>query len=388
MRIRRCAILLIEPRESAVFDFGSLLRGGDGVARRRRLVALAAHLDAEVEIDAEACRVLTALSPGEWTGAAAADVPEACLAFLLESGLVLSDAPAHAAMAARDQRMRDAHWHPLAATLHAFTRWDGVEAVAHMRESGLDRAEGLRASLGPPPAADPPGDGEGVVLPWAPPTAFDALLARRTTCRNFDTTRALPFDSFAQVLQRVFAAQAQVHVADDTVFMKKNVPSGGGLHPIDCHLVLQRVEGMADGIYRYDPLRHALHPQPAPGVPVRAFLEQAMAGQHWFADAHCAAVLVPRFDRSFWKYRQHAKAYRVVLMEAGHLSQMLYLAATEAGLGAFVTGAVNDRQLERALGLDPARQGILAIGGFGWRAPRMETAEFDPAGEVWSPRGE
>ena len=108
-----------------------------------------------------------------------------------------------------------------------------------------------------------------------------------------------------------------------------------------------------------------------------------VAQQHWFADAHVLVLLSPRFDRTFWKYRHHAKGYRVVALEAGHLSQTLYLAATDAGLGAFITGAINEVQLEQAFGLDPIHQGALAICGFGWRGEVMETAELDPAGEVW-----
>ena len=95
-------------------------------------------------------------------------------------------------------------------------------------------------------------------------------------------------------------------------------------------------------------------------------------------------LLAPRFDRTFWKYRQHAKGYRVVAMEAGHLSQTLYLSATEAGLGAFITGAINEKELEQAFGLDPISQGALAICGFGWRGEEMVTAELDPNERIWA----
>jgi SagB-type dehydrogenase family enzyme len=111
----------------------------------------------------------------------------------------------------------------------------------------------------------------------------------------------------------------------------------------------------------------------------------AVAQQHWFADAHVLVLLAPRFDRTFWKYRNHAKGYRVVALEAGHLSQTLYLSATEAGLGAFITGAINEVFLEQAFGLDHVREGVLAICGFGWRGEAMVTMELDPANAVWNP---
>jgi len=125
------------------------------------------------------------------------------------------------------------------------------------------------------------------------------------------------------------------------------------------------------------------HAVPIAAAALRQFIQDMVAQQHWFADAHVVAVLAPRFDRTFWKYRQHAKGYRVVALEAGHLSQTLYLAATDAGLGAFITGAINEKELERAFGLDHVSQGALAICGFGWRGGEMATAELDPAGNVW-----
>ncbi|HET7556751.1 MAG TPA: nitroreductase family protein, partial [Rhodanobacteraceae bacterium] len=66
-----------------------------------------------------------------------------------------------------------------------------------------------------------------------------------------------------------------------------------------------------------------------------------------------------------------------------HLSQMLYLAATELNLGAFITAAVNEVEIEQAFGLEPMEEGPLAVCGFGVRAGEKVTVEFDPAGKVW-----
>jgi putative peptide maturation dehydrogenase len=194
---------------------------------------------------------------------------------------------------------------------------------------------------------------------------------------------------FAQLLERVFSAQSEVRVSDDTTFLKKTSPSGGGLHPVEAYLVVQHVEDVTPGLYHYQARQHALEPLPPlagegwDGGALRDFIMHAVAQQHWFADAHVLVLLAPRFDRTFWKYRNHAKGYRVVALEAGHLSQTLYLSATEAGLGAFITGAINEVFLEQAFGLDHVREGVLAICGFGWRGAEMVTMELDPAAVVW-----
>ncbi|HEY5781584.1 MAG TPA: putative peptide maturation dehydrogenase [Lysobacter sp.] len=390
MQVRRCAVLYIEPREEISFDLGVLMSGGDGLRRERCWLALAPHVGAEIEIDEVERELLGALSPSQWVDAASlVGYPPAALKRLLKEGLLIANDERHAAMRARDEALRDTYWHPLAATLHAFTRWSEVDAVQNMKDSGTETAAQMREVLGAPPveAAARSEEAGRLPLPRIAPNDFDHLLARRVTCRNFDAGRKLPFDLFAQLLQRVFAAQAEVRVSEDTVFLKKNVPSGGGLHPMECYLIVQHVEGVAPGLYHYQAQQHALEPLGAPDKSLREFMMDMVAQQHWFADAHVMVLLSPRFDRTFWKYRHHAKGYRVVALEAGHLSQTLYLAATEAGLGAFITGAINEVELEKAFGLDHVHQGALAICGFGWRGEVMETAELDPAGVVWAVAG-
>ena len=116
---------------------------------------------------------------------------------------------------------------------------------------------------------------------------------------------------------------------------------------------------------------------------LRAFARIAVAGQDFFADAAVLCVLAPRFHRNFWKYRNHAKAYRVCVLDVGHLSQTLQLCATQAGLGPFVTGAINEVDLERAFGFTGYRQSPLVVCGFGKRAATLTTSEFDPNRRVW-----
>ena len=131
---------------------------------------------------------------------------------------------------------------------------------------------------------------------------------------------------------------------------------------------MQRVSGLAPGLYHYLPVAHALEAMAAPADADWASLaHELVAGQPWFAIAPVQVLMAARFERSFWKYRDHAKAWRVVQLDAGHLSQTLYLSATEQGLGAFITAAINDRCAERLFGLDGLRQGAVAVCGFGSR---------------------
>ncbi|MCB1553473.1 MAG: nitroreductase family protein, partial [Xanthomonadales bacterium] len=99
-------------------------------------------------------------------------------------------------------------------------------------------------------------------------------------------------------------------------------------------------------------------------------------------DAPLLVLLTSRFDRLFWKYRRHTKAWKVAQLDAGHISMLMYLSAADLGLGAFVTAAINDRVVEEALDLDPVVEGATAVVGFGARdaaGTTRELTELDPS---------
>jgi putative peptide maturation dehydrogenase len=389
MLIRRCAILLIEPRERLDFDFPSLLEGGDGLRAEREWIALAPHLDGEVTLGVAELTPLGAIPVHSWMefDAAAAEHDATVLRTLLGKGLLIGATSEYSEFRKRDDALRDTHWHAPAAVAHAFSRWQGVAAGEPLRGIGITSVADLVEKLGNPP----PHFGERALagrrqaLTRPSPGVIDTLLRRRATCRNYDLARRVPFSTFSHLLHRAFGAQAVHEVTAEAAIVKKTSPSAGGLHPTEAYLLVQGVEDVAIGLYHYHAGEHALEPMQSLTTP--AALELAnrfLAQQDWFANAHAIVVLAPRFRRNFWKYRNHAKAYRAVTLDVGHLSQTLQISATEFGLGAFVTSAINEIDIERTLGLEPMQECPLAICGFGWRAVERVHTEFDPLRAVWS----
>jgi SagB-type dehydrogenase family enzyme len=107
-------------------------------------------------------------------------------------------------------------------------------------------------------------------------------------------------------------------------------------------------------------------------------IEAIASGQSYLRSAHVAVVLTARFGRTFWKYRCHKKVYRVVLLDAGHLSQTFYLTCAELGLGAFFTSALNDEAAEEALGLDRFAEAAVGLSGCGPLPVAAGRPAFDP----------
>ncbi|WP_367344781.1 putative peptide maturation dehydrogenase [Stenotrophomonas bentonitica] len=384
MKLRRCTTVMFEPREEVSLGLQAILAGRAEVTTKTTWLALAAHLDQAVPVSVAQRELLGALSSRQWTESSDMVATQADQDALLEAGLLISDSDEHAAHRQRDEGMRDGHWWPLAALVHRHARWSGVNSAAQMRDSTMLTAKDLRRQLGAPPPVVQPHPGTYQPLPAVNATGYDQLLERRATCRNFDVARSIDQAQLAQLLQRTVMAQAVVQVEADTAFLKKNVPSGGGLHPTETYLLVQRVEGLAPGLYHYHPVQHALVTLPRHcDRPLQDVAEAMLSGQDWFSNAAAHLVLVPRFARTNWKYRNHAKAYRALLLDVGHLSQALYMAATEAGLAAFVTAAINEIDTEAVFALDGVTQSPVAIVGVGWRSDTLDTAEFDPNKVVW-----
>lgn len=391
MQVRRCAVVHIEPRERLDFDLARLVAGGTGVDTVREWIALAAHLDAEVLLDGDEVSVIGALSPEQWTewDDLAARLPHAILENLIAKGLLISGEEAASGARDSDEQVRASHWRGLSATLHRHTRWQGIDTLEAERRFGSETDRPFLERLGTPesPVRERVEQNRRIALARPADTALEALIRQRVTCRNWDSARPIAAEDFANTLYRTFAARAVSDEPGITV-MKRAVPSAGGLHPTEAYLLVQNVEGVQPGLYHYHPIDHALEPlAEIAAADTAALALRIVAGQRHFMNAQVLIVLASRFRRTFWKYRNHAKAYRAVILDAGHLSQMLYLSATERGLAAFITAAVNERDIEAIFGLDPMLEGVLAVCGFGWRGELVDEVEFDPLGSVW-PKGQ
>lgn len=299
---------------------------------------------------------------------------------LARKGLLVSDEPDEllAELRARDGRLAEPPWNLYAALHHALTRWRDV-SVQVPDEQASEGERAARLERGSPAFVErfgrpPPqfhGLGDSITLPEPTRTGplYELLLARRTS-RGFDRDTLVTAEELSTVLRYVWGYHGSAQLGEDVVVLKKTSPSGGSLHPIEVYPLVRAVEGIEPGLYHYSVEHHALEPIELLGADdAEALADEFLGGQWYFASAHVLFVMAARFARSFWKYRDHDKAYGSILMDAGHLSQTLYLVCAELGLGAFVAGAINDASIGERLGLPAYGEGALAICGCGQAAP-------------------
>lgn len=341
---------------------------------RARMVGIAVLTGARYELSDDEIDLLHSLSARRWSECdpEAVSVAEA----LVEKGLVVSDLDdeRHAALRRRDEDLMATQWNGYAALFHYMTRWSGVafdesaESAATLKSRSRAAASALVEVHGWPPSEFAEfGPGPVVELPRIDREGgfYDALRRRRTT-RSFDASTAMTLEQLDTVVRYVFGCHAYGRNSADAVCIKRTSPSGGGLAPIEVYLIVDGVDSVPVGIYHYNGRDHSLvqMEELSPGEG-RALATKFMCGQWYFGGAHVTFILTARFYRNYWKYRRHPKAYPTILMDAAHLTQTLYLVSAHEHLGAFVTIAINDRDIEARLGLDGVNEGVIAMAGCG-----------------------
>jgi SagB-type dehydrogenase family enzyme len=201
---------------------------------------------------------------------------------------------------------------------------------------------------------------------------FVRVLTERRTWREF-ARQPLERAQLEQLLGLSFGVQGWAAIPGVGRLALKSSPSGGALHPLEAYVMIQKVRGVGAGIYRYDDEGHRLELVRS-GRTKKAELSRLLAGLAWFCDAAVLVFLTAVFSRSQWKY-DNARAYRVVLAEAGHVCQTFCLTATWLGLAPFCTMAFADSPIEKALGVDGVEESVVYAMGVGPRPGRAATAE-------------
>ncbi|ERI94470.1 SagB-type dehydrogenase domain protein [Clostridiales bacterium oral taxon 876 str. F0540] len=174
---------------------------------------------------------------------------------------------------------------------------------------------------------------------------FDCLMDRKSN-RIF-TEEALSLKELSFLLYMTQGIKKVVGKVNFATF--RTVPSGGARHPFETYLVVNNVEGLRKGVYRYLALEHRL-----------AYLfdennleektEDAVSGQKFVAAAPIVFIWSCIPYRSEWRY--NVAAHKTILQDSGHLCENLYLACEAIGCGTVAIGDYNQDSIDKFLKLD------------------------------------
>ncbi len=129
----------------------------------------------------------------------------------------------------------------------------------------------------------------------------------------------------------------------------RTVPSAGCRHAFETYLLINKVEGLEPGLYRYLALEHKLV-EINRDADITDKVVAACLGQTFIGLSAVTFIWVADAARMTWRYGE--RAYRYMHLDAGHVCQNLYLAAESMGAGACAIAAFDDDELNRVVGAD------------------------------------
>jgi SagB-type dehydrogenase family enzyme len=145
----------------------------------------------------------------------------------------------------------------------------------------------------------------------------------------------------------LWATQGVRAVVQGGAVVRRTIPSAGSRHPFETYLLVQRVQGLQMGIYRYLSLEHQLCLlRIDPDLPAHS----SSACANFAGEAAVVFAWTALPYRTEWRYG--AIAPKLISLDAGHLCQNLYLAVTAIGAGTCAVAAYHQDEMDALLGVD------------------------------------
>lgn len=202
-----------------------------------------------------------------------------------------------------------------------------------------------------PPVQKVPVPGATIIsLPAARPETLErndlyAAIRDRQSHRKFDT-KPLTLDELSFLL---WSTQGIKKVLANGVATIRTVPSGGARHPFETYLAVNWVDGLKPGMYRYLPVDHQLEYLFEDDSLIDQ-LKKCGVGQRFVGECAVCFIWSCIPYRGEWRYT--IAAHKVMLLDAGHVCQNLYLACEAIGCGTCAVGAYNQKLIDDFLHLD------------------------------------
>lgn len=169
--------------------------------------------------------------------------------------------------------------------------------------------------------------------------SVEQALQNRRSVRNYTNSPM----TLSEVSQMLWAAQGITEPGRGF----RTAPSAGALYPLEVYIVIDRVEELDEGVYKYNVQENNLRKLKSGSF--NREVSEAALGQSSIQQAAMQIVFSAVYERTTQKYND--RGIRYVHMEAGHAAQNVFLQAESLGLGTVTIGAFNDDNLEELLNM-------------------------------------
>lgn len=207
----------------------------------------------------------------------------------------------------------------------------------------------------PKPAFEqnPVGALDTIALPAADPAAFPVMdvveaIQNRKSVREYSQATM----SMKELSLLLWCTQGIKRVIPSIVALR-NVPSAGARNAFETFVLINCIEGLESGLYKYVALSHALLRLESSESLAETFALACDEQEH-VKDSNVTFFWTAVPDRMTWSYAD--RSYRYLFIDAGHVCQNLYLAAEKLNLGVCAIGHFDDDRLNSMLKIDGVGQ--------------------------------
>ena len=142
----------------------------------------------------------------------------------------------------------------------------------------------------------------------------------------------------------------------------RTVPSAGARHSFETYLIINRVNGLKPGLYRFIATKHKLLVLDLDETLVDKF-SAANWSSEMLSNSAVIFIWVAISDRMTYKYGN--RGFRYLHLDAGHVCQNLYLASEAIECGSCAVGGFYDDTVNALLNLDGEEKFVIYMGTVG-----------------------
>ncbi|MCX6819962.1 MAG: SagB/ThcOx family dehydrogenase [Candidatus Adlerbacteria bacterium] len=195
-----------------------------------------------------------------------------------------------------------------------------------------------------------------IILKPHTPTAADfyTVASSRKSPETF-TRGTITLDQLASFLQLSYGENNTGSAA------RRLVPSGGARYPLELYVLALNIEGLEPGVYHYNIKNHQLE-----HYFWKDFSPEDISkytSYSWAGTGNALIVMTAVFNRTTQKYG--SRGYRYMLLEAGHVGQMMCMAARYLGFNTRPLSGTRDEDIEKLLDVDTTRESLVYCMGVG-----------------------
>jgi len=214
-----------------------------------------------------------------------------------------------------------------------------------------DSLETDQKSKAPHPKPQKPSPEGASMVNLVPPDRFEVgkmsiveAIGRRKSRRDY-SSKPISLEELSYLL---WATQGVTDLRREGRSLLRTVPSAGGRHPFETYLLVNLVNGVEQGLYRYLGIEHKLCFLYNEPEIIKKFYKAT--NEQYVYESSVVFIWTAIPYRTEWRYGP--LAHKMIAQDSGHVCQNLYLACESLGIGTCAIGAYNQAMMDDLLGVD------------------------------------